>query len=45
MQKTIEQVVKVQKFARTPQLDHVWTDKFLPPQAERMTAPLGKCAK
>ena len=45
MQKTIEQVVNVQKFERTPQLDHVWTDKFLPPQAERMAAPLGKCAK
>lgn len=45
MQRTIEQVVKVQKFERTPQLDHVWTDRFLPPQAERMAAPLGKCAK
>jgi len=43
MQKTIEQVVHVQKFERTPALDHVWTDRFLPPQAERMAPPLGTC--
>jgi NitT/TauT family transport system substrate-binding protein len=43
MQRTIEQVVRVQKFDRTPALDHVWTDRFLPPEAERIPPPLGTC--
>lgn len=42
MQSTIEQVVKVQNFERTPKLDAVWTDRFLPPEAERIPPALGK---
>ena len=45
MQRTIEQVISVQKLERTPPLDHVWTDRFLPPAAERVAPPLGKCTK
>lgn len=42
MQSTIEQVVKIQQFERTPPLETVWTDKFLPPESERIPPPLGK---
>jgi hypothetical protein len=31
------------KYPRTPALDHVWTAKFLPPQAERIPPKLGTC--
>jgi NitT/TauT family transport system substrate-binding protein len=42
MQSSIETVVKVQNFERTPSLESVWTDKFLPPAAERIPPALGK---
>ena len=42
MKATIDAVVKTQNFERTPTLENVWTDKFLPPQAERIPPPLGK---
>jgi NitT/TauT family transport system substrate-binding protein len=42
MKSTIDMVVKVQNFERTPTLETTWTDKFLPPQAERMPPALGK---
>lgn len=41
MKATIDAVVKTQKFERTPTLESVWTDKFLPPEAERIPPPLG----
>jgi NitT/TauT family transport system substrate-binding protein len=43
MQNTIDQVVKAMKYPRTPALDHVWTAKFLPPQADRIPPKLGTC--
>jgi NitT/TauT family transport system substrate-binding protein len=42
MKSTIDQVVNAQKFDRTPALESVWTDKFLPPKAERIPPALGK---
>ena len=45
MQRTIDEVVKIQKFPKGPPIDQVWTAKFLPPQAERMAPPLGRCGK
>jgi NitT/TauT family transport system substrate-binding protein len=44
MQSTIDQVVSAMKYPRKPPLDEVWTDKFLPPQAERIPPALGSCA-
>jgi NitT/TauT family transport system substrate-binding protein len=44
MQSTIDQVVKAMKYARSPKLDEVWTDKFLPPRAERIPPKLGSCS-
>jgi NitT/TauT family transport system substrate-binding protein len=44
MQSSIDQVVKAMRYPRSPALDHVWTDKFLPPAAERMPPRLGTCA-
>lgn len=43
MQSSIDQVVKAMRYPRSPALDHVWTAKYLPPQAERMPPPLGTC--
>lgn len=43
MQSSIDQVVKAMKYSRSPQLDHVWTAKFLPPESERMPPSLGSC--
>jgi NitT/TauT family transport system substrate-binding protein len=44
MQSTIDEVVTAMKYPRKPPLDEVWTDKFLPLQAERMPPALGSCA-
>ncbi len=44
MQSSIDQVVAAMKFTRSPPLDEVWTDKFLPPKAVRMPPALGTCA-
>ena len=44
MQSSIDQVVTAMKFTRSPPLAEVWTDKFLPPQAERIPPALGTCA-
>lgn len=44
MQSSIDQVVSAMKYTRSPALAEVWTDKFLPPQAERMPPALGSCA-
>jgi NitT/TauT family transport system substrate-binding protein len=44
MQSTIDQVVTAMKYTRSPTLAEIWTDKFLPPQEERMPPALGTCA-
>jgi NitT/TauT family transport system substrate-binding protein len=44
MQASIDQVVKAMRYPRSPALDHVWTVKFLPPEAERIPPALGTCA-
>jgi NitT/TauT family transport system substrate-binding protein len=44
MKSTIDQVVTAMKYKRTPTLDEVWTDKFLPPKSERIPPKLGSCS-
>jgi NitT/TauT family transport system substrate-binding protein len=44
MQSSIDQIVTAMKYTRSPTLAEVWTDKFLPPQSERMPPTLGTCA-
>lgn len=39
MQKTIDTVVASENLPAKPGMSDVWTDRFLPPQAERMVSP------
>jgi NitT/TauT family transport system substrate-binding protein len=42
MQKTIDTVVTSENLPAKPNMADVWTDKFLPPKADRMVSPAKK---
>jgi hypothetical protein len=39
MQRTIDTVVTSENLPSRPNMADVWTDRYLPPQAERMVSP------